>query len=331
LTESASSADARSGPFTELGLVSFVLPAFNEVECLPALLDEVMRAVDAIGVDAEVVVVDDGSTDGTSAVVSAAGAVDPRIRLVRMRRNRGKAHALQTGFDNVKGEIVVLMDADGQDDPAELPKLLEAIKVGSDLVTGQRAVRHDRFVKRTTSRVYNAATRRLTGVDGRDFNSGYKVMRIEVAESLDLYGDLHRYIPVLASWQGFTVTEVPVVHRARAAGVSKFGRARFWRGCLDLLTVKFLTTYTHRPLHLFGGIGAILGTIGVLVLAWLTGEKVFGGAAIGTRPALIAGVLLVIVGIQLISLGLVAELIVKFAAREGRARKREESSTDSFG
>lgn len=326
MTELASIGDTRARPFAEFRLVSFVLPAYNEVECLPVLLDEITRVVDSIGVPAEILVVDDGSTDGTDKVVGAASAADPRIHLVRMRRNRGKSHALQTGFGHANGDLVVLMDADGQDDPAELPKLLEAIEAGADLVTGQRAVRRDRFVKRTTSRLYNAATRRLTGVDGRDFNSGYKAMRFEVAESLDLYGDLHRYIPVLASWQGFTVTEVPVEHRPRAAGVSKFGRARFWRGCLDLLTVKFLTTYTTRPLHLFGGVGAVLGALGTLVLVWLTAEKVVLGAAIGTRPALIAGVLLVIVGIQLVSLGLVAELIVKLAARDGRTARRDERS-----
>ena len=313
-------------------VVSFVLPAHNEVESLPTLLAEITTAVAAADLDAEIIVVDDGSTDGTGAAVALAAAGDVRIRLVSLRRNRGKANALQAGFDAVKGDIVVLMDADGQDDPAELPKLLDAIDRGADLVTGQRAVRNDRFVKRTSSRVYNAATRRLTGVPGRDFNSGYKAMRVEVAESLDLYGDLHRYIPVLAAWQGFSVTEVAVEHRARFAGTSKYGRARFWRGFLDLITVKFLTTYTTRPLHLFGGIGAILGAIGTAVLLWLTAEKIVDGAAIGTRPALIAGVLLVIVGIQLVSLGLVAELIVKLAARNGRAARRDDlSASDSFG
>lgn len=307
------------------GLVSFVIPAYNEVESLPTVLREIAEMLDTVGIDAEVIVVDDGSRDGTGRAVAEAAADDARIRLVALRRNRGKAHALQAGFDEVKGDIVVLMDADGQDDAAELPKLLDALDGGVDLVTGQRAVRHDRFVKRTTSRVYNSATRRLTGVPGRDFNSGYKVMRVEVAESLDLYGDLHRYIPVLAAWQGFSVSEVAVEHRARFAGTSKFGRARFWRGFLDLITVKFLTTYTTRPLHLFGGIGSILAALGAVILAWLTADKVLGGAAIGTRPALIAGVLLVIVGIQLVSLGLVAELIVKLASRNGRERRQASS------
>ena len=241
-------------------------------------------------------------------------ARDPRVRVLGLRRNMGKSHALQIGMGEAGGDVVILMDADGQDDPHEIPAMLDAIEGGLDLVTGRRAIRRDRLVKRWTSRFYNWTTRRLTGVDGHDFNSGFKAMRAGVPQSFELYGDLHRYIPVLAAWSGYRVGEIPVNHRPRVHGESKFGRARFWSGYLDLLTVKFLTTYTNRPLHLLGSIGTVLSGIGLGILVYLSVDWVFG-TPIGTRPALIAGVLLVIVGIQLISLGLVAELIVSLAHR----------------
>ena len=185
---------------------------------------------------------------------------------------------------------------------------------GLDLVTGRRSVRNDRFVKRTTSKLYNGATAKVTGVPGRDFNSGLKLMRRELAMSLELYGELHRYIPVLAVWNGYRVDELDVEHHERRHGSSKFGRARFWRGFLDLVTVKFLTTYTARPFHLFGGIGFIIGLIGVVLLGWM-GVEWGLGHAIGTRPALLAGVLLVVVSVQMVSLGLLAELVVNMRRR----------------
>jgi glycosyltransferase involved in cell wall biosynthesis len=306
--------------------MSFVIPAYNEEECIGAVLEELVQVIDRNRYEAEVIVVDDGSTDHTAAVVESVADRDGRVRLIGSRRNQGKSHAVQAGLDVVAGNIVFLMDADGQDDPSEIPAMLDAVDGGLDLVTGRRAVRRDRLVKRATSRFYNWTTRRLTGVDGRDFNSGFKAMRAEVAASLNLYGDLHRYIPVLAAWSGFRVGEVPVNHRSRLAGASKFGRARFWRGYLDLLTVKFLTTYTNRPLHLLGSIGTVLSGLGLAILVYLSVEWLFGHA-IGTRPALNAGILLVIVGIQLISLGLVAELIVSLA-RRANANGRHSGGSD---
>ena len=237
-----------------------------------------------------------------------------QIRYIRLRRNSGKSAALSLGLDQINGEVVVLMDADGQDDPGAIKDLLAALDAGADLATGRRAIRNDRFVKRTTSKLYNGATARVTGVPGKDFNSGLKAMTRELADSLEMYGELHRYIPVLAVWNGFKVEEVDVEHHERLHGSSKFGRARFWRGFLDLVTVKFLTTYTARPFHLFGGIGFIIGALGTVVLGWMTVSKLLGHE-IGQRPALQLGVLLIVVAVQMVSLGLLGELMVNLRRR----------------
>ncbi|MDQ3944506.1 MAG: glycosyltransferase family 2 protein [Actinomycetota bacterium] len=289
--------------------ISVILPAYDEAENLPVVVGEVLAVFDVHSLDGEVVVVDDGSGDGTGVVAAALGEADGRVRCVPLRRNFGKSAALQAGFEFCSGDVVVLMDADGQDDPAEVPRLLDALDGGLDLCTGRRTHRRDRFVKRHTSRLYNWATARVTGVEGRDMNSGLKAMRRDVALDLDLHGELHRYIPVLAHWAGYRTGEIDVHHRPRLHGRTKFGRARFWRGVLDLATVKLLTTYTARPLHLFGGLAAVLGAAGGALLAWMATLKLSGGA-IGDRPALLAGILLVVVAVQLFSIGLLAELVV---------------------
>jgi glycosyltransferase involved in cell wall biosynthesis len=291
--------------------VSVILPAYNEAENLPAVVGEIIEQLSTRQLKFEVLIVDDGSKDGTRGVAAALVREHPSVRALRLRRNVGKSGALQLGLRESTGDRVVLMDADGQDDPAAIPDLMRAIDGGLDLVTGRRADRHDRFVKRHTSKLYNRMTATVTGVEGRDFNSGLKAMTRNVADSLELYGELHRYIPVLAVWNGFQVGEVDVNHRVRLHGESKFKKARFWRGFFDLVTVKFLTTYTGRPFHLFGGVGFSLSAIGTGILAWLLFTQIMGHA-IGERPALFAGVILVLVGVQLLSVGLLAELIVHF-------------------
>lgn len=297
--------------------ISVVIPAYDEAESLPGLLARLVPTLESLGDGHEVLVVDDGSRDGTADVVDAMAL--PGVRVLRQRVNRGKSPALRAGLAEVKGDVVVLMDADGQDDPAELPHLLAALDGGLDLVTGRRAQRNDRRAKTMPSRLYNWTTARVTGVEGRDFNSGYKAMRGDVARDLDLYGELHRYIPVLAAWQGYRVGEVDVVHHPRAEGKSKFGAERFWRGMLDLVTVKFLTTYDARPFHLFGGMAALSGLVGIGLLAWMLVLRILG-ERVGDRPALLAGALLVIVAVQLASFGLIAELLVHLRhRRDGRA------------
>jgi glycosyltransferase involved in cell wall biosynthesis len=299
-----------------------VIPAYNEAENLEVLLPRVLRSAEQIDASAQILVVDDGSTDSTSVVLTKLAGDEPRIVWVRQRRNFGKAAALERGFTLAASggaQYVVMMDADGQDDPAELPKLIERLEAGDDLVTGARLIRRDRFVKRTTSRLYNRTTGWLSGAPGRDFNSGFKAMRVEVANEVApmLYGELHRYLTVIAHWMGFQVSEVTVEHHPRMYGKSKYGLARFWRGFVDLLTVRFLMSYQNRPSHLFGGFGFLSFALGSLTLAYLTVLKLTG-EAIGGRPLLLAGVLLVVVGIQLQLFGLLAELIVFARPRRRR-------------
>lgn len=299
--------------------VCALLPAYNEALNLPTITRELAEALEARFHDWEILVVNDGSADDTRQVMADITRTEPRISTLRLRGNSGKSEALRCGLEQIDADLVLLMDADGQDDPGELDALLAPIDAGIDLVTGRRSIRNDRFIKRHTSRLYNFATNRMTGVKGRDFNSGYKLMRRDVAESLVLYGELHRYIPVLADWAGFRISEVEVNHRNRLGGATKFGRNRFWRGMLDLVTVKFITTYDRRPFHLIGGAGLIISAVGGGLLTWMLILR-FAGNPVGDRPALLAGVTLAVVGVQLVSLGLIAELIVNLDAR----RRREE-------
>jgi dolichol-phosphate mannosyltransferase len=298
------------------------MPAYNERPNLAELVPETLRVLQQAGMPFEVIVVDDGSVDGTQQLMGQLST--PELVPLRLRRNAGKSAALSIGLSRAKGEYVVLMDADGQDDPHEIPRLLAVLEGADaddaridapvDIVTGRRAGRHDGFVKRTTSKLYNRVTSVVTGVPGRDFNSGLKVMRRDVAQGLELYGELHRYIPVLAEWRGYRVAEVDVHHQSRWHGASKFGRARFWRGFLDLMTVKFLTTYTVRPFHLFGGLGLLMGVAGSGLLGWMLVSWA-RGQAVGTRPALLTGVFLVVVAVQMVFFGLLAELIVHLRRR----------------
>ena len=289
--------------------IAAVLPAYNEAENLPDVVRELAAVLDGDFETWQILIVDDGSTDDTATALEGLEAEFPEVTAIRSRVNRGKSNALRVAFEAVTTDLVMLMDADGQDDPAALPVLLGQIDEGFDLVTGRRQVRHDRFVKRNTSKLYNAATAKLTGVEGSDFNSGFKLMQRDVIDQLNLYGELHRYIPVLAAWSGFRVTEVDVNHRDRLHGTSKFGRNRFWRGMLDLFTVKFLITYDRRPFHLIGGLGLAVGAAGVGLLVWMLIEWI-AGDRIGDRPALLAGVTLLVVGVLLVSVGLLAELIL---------------------
>jgi len=289
-------------------VISVVVPVRDEERTVEPLYDELAAALGELGEPWEVVYVDDGSRDGTQAALARLHESSSNVRVVRMRRNAGKATALDAGFAVLEGDVVVTIDGDLQDDPAEIPRLLEKLDEGYDLVSGWKARRNDPFARRAFSRVFNSVTGWLSGVHLHDMNCGLKAMRVEVARNIDLYGELHRFVPVLAHDLGFRVTELPVNHRPREHGRSRYGFERYARGFLDLLTVSFMSRYRHRPLHLFGGLGLILGTIGMGILVYLTIEKL-SGEAIGKRPLLLLGVLLVVVGIQFLSLGLLSELV----------------------
>jgi len=298
-------------------LLSLVIPVYNEADSLHPLVEEIDAALTGAGLRFEIVFVDDGSTDGSFQVMQALASSRHDVRVVRLRRNFGKAAALSHGFEVCRGDVVVTMDGDRQDDPAEIPRLVARLDEGYDLVSGWKQSRQDPLNKTLPSRFFNWTVRRTSGLPLHDFNCGLKAYRREVVDTIHVYGEQHRYIPVVAAQAGFRVTEEPVHHRKRTAGVSKYGWQRYLRGYLDLTTVLFLGRYQHRPQHLFGGIGTLFILIGVLVELYLTVDKLVFGHPIGQRPLLLLGALLIIVGVQLLSLGLIGELIANSRAREG--------------
>ncbi len=291
-------------------MISVVVPLRDEERTVALLYDEVRAALEPLARPWEVVYVDDGSTDGSWAALTLLHAAHENIRVVRLRRNFGKATALQAGFAEAAGNVIVTMDADLQDDPAEIPRLLAKLDEGFDLVSGWKTRRRDPLSRRIVSKIFNGVTGWLSGVHLHDMNCGLKAYRAEAVQGLRLYGELHRFIPVLAHHRGFRVAELAVNHRAREHGRSRYGLERYVRGFLDLLTVSFLGRYRTRPLHLFGGLGLLLGSLGSGVLLYMVALKL-GGEAIGGRPLLVLGVLLVVVGLQFFSLGLIAEMVTR--------------------
>ena len=301
-------------------MISVVVPVHDEERSVALLYDEVQAALDPLGEPWEAVFVDDGSTDGTFAALTRLHAHTDNTRVVRLRRNFGKAAALSAGFAQAQGETVVTIDGDLQDDPSEIPRLLAKLDEGFDLVSGWKTKRRDPLRRRILSRIFNAVSGRVSGLKLHDMNCGLKAYRAEVLDGMRIYGELHRFLPVLAHYRGYRVAELPVNHRPRQHGRSRYGLERYVRGFLDLLTVSFMGRYRHRPLHLFGGLGLVLGFLGTALLGYLTVLKAMG-EAIGHRPLLTLGVLLVVVGLQFFSLGLISELITSH--NEERATERE--------
>jgi len=297
-------------------MISVVIPVFNEGESLGPLMAEFARVFAAGGPGpVEFLLVDDGSRDDTWAAIRAVAAADPRARGIRLRRNFGKAAALTAGFRAARGEVVFTLDGDGQDDPAEIPRLLAKLAEGYDVVSGWKRTRHDPWHKVGPSRVFNRLVSDLTGCRLHDHNCGFKAYRAVVLREVEIYGELHRFVPVLAHARGFRVAEVVVQHRARKFGRSKYGVARFLKGLLDLMTVRFLTRFAQRPLHLLGGIGLallVLGGLGMadLAIVWL--RDLPGDRPIGNRPLLVYSAALLVVGTQLLSLGVLAELVTSY-------------------
>ena len=304
-------------------MISVVVPVHDEERRVALLHEELSAAIQPLGQLWEVVFVDDGSIDGTFAALTRLHARHEEVRVVRLRRNFGKAAALQAGFEAAQGDVVVTIDGDLQDDPAEIPRLLAKLEEGFDLVSGWKTKRRDPLTRRIPSRVFNRVTGRLSGLRLHDLNCGLKAYRAEVLSGLRIYGELHRFVPVLAHYRGFRVAEIPVNHRPREHGRSRYGMERYVRGFLDLLTVTFMGRYRHRPLHLFGGVGLLLGAVGTLLLVYLTVLKLTG-EAIGHRPLLTLGVLLVVVGVQLVSLGLVSELVASHHEERTGGRQLEQ-------
>jgi glycosyltransferase involved in cell wall biosynthesis len=289
--------------------LSLVIPVYDEVGALPGLWDEIVAACDALDREWEAIFVDDGSTDGSTDWLAELATLNPHVTLVKLRRNFGKSAALRAGFARTRGDVVVTLDADGQDDPAEIGPLVAKVEdEGYGLVSGWKRSRQDPAGKRYASGLFNGVTRRFSGLDLHDFNCGLKAYNGDCARSLELYGELHRYIPLIVFQRGWPVSELPVNHRPRMHGRSKFGAERYGRGLLDLFTVVFLGRYQHRPLHLFGGAGLAAIAVGFVICVYLTIVKI-GGEAIGRRPLLLLGVLLIVVGVQLLTLGLLGEMV----------------------
>lgn len=292
--------------------LSVLVPVKDEAESLDQLAKEVTMALeDGVGKRTwELIFVDDGSIDDSWTKILDLARSDSKIRGIRLRRNLGKSAALSAGFSNSRGRVIVTLDGDLQDDPSEIPSMFARLEAPADLVAGYKADRRDPFGKRLASKVFNFFTGLVTGLRLKDHNCGLKVVRREAFASVPLYGEMHRYIAAIAHAQGFKVVEQAVHHRPRIHGKSKFGLERYARGALDLLTVIGLTRYTHRPAHLFGGLGLGLGAVGTAILVYLSGVWLLTDQSIGNRPLLLLGVLLVLVAVQLVSLGLLAEMMV---------------------
>ncbi len=292
-------------------LLSIVIPVFNEEGSIKQLYSEICQAGKENNIEFEIIYVDDGSTDRTFRIIENIHRSDNRVKAIKFRKNKGKAAALAAGFSVSRGNFIVTMDGDLQDDPAEIPSLLKTLDQGYDLVSGWKVKRKDPLSKRIPSRIYNTVTSLLSGIPIHDFNCGLKIYRREVIEKLRLYGELHRFIPVLAKWEGFSIGEVKVNHRKRRFGKTKYGFSRFFKGLFDFITVLFLTKYMKRPLHFFGIIGLLSSFSGAAIIIYLAILKLKKISYLSNRPLLFIGVMLLIIGVQFISIGLIGEMITR--------------------
>lgn len=301
-------------------IISIIIPAYNEEGSLPELYHQIILSIDGMLKNGtisqyELMFVNDGSTDATEKVLFDLHEKDNNVRIISLRRNFGKATALNAGLRHVKGDIIFTIDADLQDDPKEFPRFIEKLEKGYDLVVGWKMNRMDPAKKRLPSKLFNTVTSGFSGVNLHDHDCGFKAFRREVADSLDLYGELHRYIPVLAHRQGFRITEIPVEHHKREYGYSKYGIERYLRGLFDFMTTVFLIRYSDRPMYFFGKIGLLCLTVGFAICSYLT-VIWFMGNPIGSRPLLVLGVLLILLGIQFISTGFIGNLLVDITHRD---------------
>ncbi|MBN2092102.1 glycosyltransferase family 2 protein [candidate division KSB1 bacterium] len=291
--------------------LSIVIPLLNEKESLTELYERIRAIVQQLQKTYEIIFIDDGSSDGSDKVLLDLHKQDKNVKIIQFRKNYGKSAALAEGFARVQGEYVITMDADLQDDPQEIPRLIQKLDEGYDLVSGWKKKRYDPLSKRVPSKFFNWFVSKVAGLRLHDFNCGLKIYRKEVVKTLKLYGQLHRFIPMLAHWQGFRVSEIPVQHHPRKYGESKFGVSRFTSGLFDLITIIFLSKFKKRPLHLFGVAGLIAFLSGMAISLYLTIERIFTRSYLSNRPILFLGILLIIVGIQFVSIGLLGEMITE--------------------
>jgi len=292
--------------------LSVVIPVYNEEENIPELYRELKEVLEKLPYRYEIIFVDDGSTDRTYEILQKLAEEDPHVKVIRFRRNYGQTAAMYAGFQYAEGDVVVTMDGDLQNDPRDIPKLLEKIEEGYDIVSGWRKNRKDPFLSRILpSKIANWIISKVTGVKLHDYGCTLKAYRKEVAKNFRLYGDMHRFLPAVAKSFGAKITEIVVNHRPRKYGRSKYGIGRTVRVILDIFLVKFLNDYLNKPLYVFGPVGLALMGLGFLIMLYLSVEKIFFGASIGGRPLLILGVLLFLSGLQLLSTGIVAEVVVR--------------------
>jgi len=292
--------------------LSIVVPVYNEEENIQNLYDELTRVLDPLGLDYEIICADDGSQDRSFERLRALAQQDHRVKVIRFRRNFGQTAGFSAGFDHALGDVVITIDADLQNDPASIPALLDKMQEGYDLVSGWRKDRHDAFLsRRLPSKIANWLISRTTGVRVHDRGCSLRAHRREIVQQMKLYGELHRFVPDIASWIGASMAEIPVNHRPRRFGKSKYGIGRTFRVILDLITVGFLQGYSTRPIHIFGKWGVILGLVGFALALWMSVEKLVLGHSIGNRPALTLAVLLMVMGVQLVSIGLLGEMVVR--------------------
>jgi glycosyltransferase involved in cell wall biosynthesis len=305
--------------------LSVVVPLYNEESSLRELSKAVHDVLENYSY--ELIFVDDGSTDGSWQVIEELRGDCPGVKGIRFRRNYGKSDALQAGFSQASGKYVITLDADLQDDPNEIPEMVEMLKNGSELVSGWKRVRHDPVTKTIPSRFFNAVTRWTTGIRLHDFNCGLKAYRREVTDSIYLYGELHRYVPLLARWKGFSrIDEKVVKHHPRKYGKTKFGISRFLHGFLDLVTLLFVNRYMQRPMHFFGLFGVLFLVLGSGISAYLAYAKLFLGEDLGNRPLLFLGILLIVVGVQFFSIGFLGEMINK-----GQVKRQKPNISKKIG
>ncbi len=304
--------------------LSIVIPTYNEEQNVLPLYSELREVLDSLGKHFEIIFVNDGSTDNTLDILKGINKKDKRVQIINFRKNFGQTAAMDAGFKHARGDVIISIDSDMQNDPRDIPRLLEKIGEGYDVVVGWRFYRKDPLLKKLFSRCADKLRRFITKEKIHDAGCTLKAFKRECFEDLDLYGEMHRFIPALLLWKGFKVTEIKVAHRPRVRGKTKYTISRLFKGFLDLIAVKFWMQYSARPVHLFGGLGLLTGFLGFLIGLYLTILKVFYNQPIGNRPLLILSALLMILGVQFLMVGLLADIAIKIYFRENKPYKIKE-------